>query len=287
MKHSIMCAAIGGLFAAAGEGKAGGGVQSALSPERIIGQQSKAESTNAKADRSFEAEGKAMAKEYLSSLGTAAGTWQQHCLNLLKTANDAQCERAMKAATEVAEAEADETAQQSLKKRISEARRLFKAAFAAKELVKDGKKVSNPMAIGHSAAVKLMEGKGTWHKKIASLPKTKAGRPAGTTGGATAAVPAGTGATVAQAAAPVAGKVKAVDVNEVIDLVKRLSYADMLKVQDVIAYNLSVAPEKTHGLIRSMGQQIIKLRDMQDKAQLKAETKAEDAEHLRHGQEAA
>jgi hypothetical protein len=281
MKHSITHAVSLALMMAEGKQTGSGGVQSSLSPERIVGQQGKAEAKNAKAEKSYEAEGKSIAKDYLKSLGDAAATWQAHIVSLLKTANSAQCERAMKGATEVAEAEADETAAASLKKRISEARRLFKAAFAPKELVKDGKKVPNDKSLGHAAAVKMMEAKGSWHQKIAKLPKGNAGRPAGTTGGTqdqTAAAAPSKGEPAKGGVVGVedkAGKIHAVPVGQVIDAVKRLSYADLLKVIDVCAYQLRGAPEKTHLLMRSLGEQIIKLRDKQDAAQVESESRSE------------
>jgi hypothetical protein len=96
-----------------------------------------------------------MAKAYLIAVGEATGTWQDGILFLLKSANDKQRAEAMTAATKVAADYDDETASSNLKKRISEARRVFKAA--------DTK--------GTPDVIKLFEGKGSWHQKVAKLPK--------------------------------------------------------------------------------------------------------------------
>lgn len=208
--------------------------------------------------------GAGMAKAYLSIVSGATGTWQLGIIKLCKTANNVQQELAMKGCIEVAAAESDEGAVISLKKRVSESRRVFKALLA-----------------DHKGTMAIMEGKGSWPTKIAKLPKGKTGRPASTpevtgtrAGGEEAAETAAkAGADIVTAMAK-NKKVVAVPVSVAVAAIKMQSPENLLVCVDTIAFQLANLPEKTHLLMRDLGKQIQKARDVQDKAQVHGESKA-------------
>jgi hypothetical protein len=257
MNRSIISAAINGVFAPAGTREASG-PSSNLNPGRLDKQAEHAATQQAKAGFSGEAYGKGMAKAYLIAVGEATGTWQDGILFLLKSANDKQRAEAMTAATKVAADYDDETASSNLKKRISEARRVFKAA--------DTK--------GTPDVIKLFEGKGSWHQKIAKLPKASTkGRKKNQGAGKTTkadqrtalvkvigeeavkALPKKTIDNVvsfvekAQAKAAREAKADKVavkhgksDVAGAVDLIRAMSFDDARKVLDVCLFHLSQSP---------------------------------------------
>jgi len=140
-------------------------VPGALSASRIMGQQERADTNAASAGFSAEAYGREMAKSFLDAMAKASGTWSDGVIYLLKTCNNKQQENAMLAASAVAKETKDDVAVASIGKRISEARRIFKAALA-----------------DYKGTLDVMTGKGTWHAKITSLPKATSdgrGRKAG------------------------------------------------------------------------------------------------------------
>lgn len=116
--------------------------------------QGKADANKGTAAFSPQAFGKQMAREYLASIEQGTVNWTSSVVWLLRHCNDKARDNAMLAATHVRKACEDVTAGQSLAKRIADTRRVF--AFAKKDW---------------KATCELMEGKGGWHGKIASLPK--------------------------------------------------------------------------------------------------------------------
>lgn len=154
--------------------KAGKSVKGALDAERIQGQQSKADTTAATAGFSAHAFGTAMAKDFYESNVRGMNTWNRDILKLVQECKDTDRETAMQAIIQFAksnEEKGDTTVIASLKKRVSEARRIF--AYAMED---------------YDKCVKLLKGKGTWHEKVSSTPtRGKAGRPAGQGAGKTTA----------------------------------------------------------------------------------------------------
>lgn len=210
--------------------------------------------------------GQGMAKAYLQGVAGATSTWQLGIIKLLKTANNAQQELAMKGCIEVAAAEEDETAQTSLKKRVSEARRIFKAAL-----------------LDFKGTLATMEGKGGWHQKVSKMAKvTKGGRPKGTpevTGTRESDVP-GADKVLKEGIDLIAElkkgnkKIQSVPVKVAVAAIKMQSPENLLICLDTVAFQLANLPEKTHLLLRDLGKQVQKARDIQDKAQVMAETKS-------------
>lgn len=129
------------------------GIASMLSTDRIMGQQEKAETSTVKAGWSGVGYGKELAKDYIKGMQVGASTWKNGILYLVQHGTDKHREEAMKAASDIADTEKDETIGQSLKKRISESRRIFKYA-----------------SVSFDDCVKLLQGKGTWHAKVTSCP---------------------------------------------------------------------------------------------------------------------
>lgn len=194
--------------------------------------------------------GKEMAKDYLESLGKAAGTWQERILHLVKTADDKARAKALTGAVWVAKECKDETARKSLMKRITEARRVFKAATIK----------------GQAKVVKTFEAAGSWHQKVAKMPKqSKAGRKARPV------------VDVAEAMASVekAGKVNTlpgmqghqkvgtIKLGEVFGLIERLSNADIVKVVDLCAGKLMVSKNLIEA---ELGKAVIQFRERQEQA---------------------
>lgn len=253
-----------------GKGKGHGGKgspQSALSPERMEASQRAAENANAKAGFSAEGYGKSMAEKYLANLGAAAGTWQEGVIHLLKTTNDTQQEKAMSAALKVAAEEKDGAAEKNLRKRISEARRIFKASRN-----------------DFTATLKIMEGAGSWHQKVAQMPKAATtGRKKDNGAGKSSAVKIDAKAisakvqsivgkdapkatvtklaeyVAAQSGAAVKAAVKAAelpkagkdgakhgrpDVGAIVGEIKKLSFTDLRTVCDVVLFQMSLAKGK-------------------------------------------
>ncbi len=270
MKSSMIAMAVLGCFSAVRQDNAGGGSpKSALSPEKVAKGQEKAEANNATAGFSPEGYGKQMAEGYLSAFGKASQTWQDGVIHLLKTCNDVQQEKAMAAALKIADDSTDEGASGNLKKRISEARRVFRASRE-----------------DYTATLKHMEGKGTWHAKVASLPKASTkGRKAGQGAGKSTArkidpkmietevrkvigkdaTPAqvakvidmtsriakkaeenakADAEAVAEAKAKTGTKHAKPDLGMVVGEVKMMSPADCRKVIDVALFSLSQCPDK-------------------------------------------
>lgn len=202
--------------------------------------------------------GKTIATDYINALGKAESTWQDSIIHLLKTATDIQRNDAMEGAMEVAKACEDEVASQSLKKRISEARRVFKAATVK----------------GHKKTLALFEGKGSWHQKVAKLPVTgKAGRHKST--------PVTPVATVAEAMASVEKggkplvplshvdgvadghtKVGVVKLGDVFGMIERLSFPDITKVVDLCAGRLMASKDIYE---QSLGKYIVSFREKQER----------------------
>ena len=197
--------------------------------------------------------GKSLGEDYLNTLGNATMTWQQGIVYLLKSCSDIQRNDAMDGAMKVAKACTDEISRQSLKKRISEARRVFKAARIT----------------GTAKVIKAFEGKGSWHQKIAALPKTgKAGRPK--------AIPKAPVISVADAMASVekAGnklvgvaeghsKVGVIKLGDVFGMIERLSIPDCLKVLDLCAGMIMTCKDQNHA---ALGKEIVALRERQEQA---------------------
>lgn len=199
----------------------------------------------------FTAYGTDLAKQYDAGIAAAGGTWQEGIVFLLKTANDKQREQAMSAVIVYAKAIAKEKGSDfrvsALKKRVSEARRIFKAATIK----------------GHAEVVKTMEAPGSWHQKVAKMPKaTNKGAKKG------AKTPVAKPETAAEILGISKGheKVHDVNVNDVIALTKRLSTGKMLLVLDVIAFELSKSADIYE---QGCGKQIMQFRDRQEAAVLK------------------
>jgi len=171
--------------------------------------------------------GREMAQDYLTTLGIGATTWQDRILNLVKTASDKDRQKALSAAVVVAKTCKDEVAAQSLKKRITEARRVFKAASVK----------------GHAKVLKLLEGAGSWHQKISKMPKqSNAGRkakPAATVQEAMASVESSGNASILPGMTG-HSKVGVVKLGDVFGMVERLSIPDCLKVLDLCAGKIMV-----------------------------------------------
>lgn len=193
--------------------------------------------------------GKEMATDYLASLGAAAKTWQDRILNLVKTADDKGRLKALTGATWVAKSCKDDTARKSLMKRISEARRVFKAATIK----------------GQAKVVKTLESAGTWHQKVSKMPKqSKAGRKAKPVATVEQAM-----ASVEQAGNKLVGvaegheQVKAIKLGEVFGLIERLSIPDLVKVLDLVAGRLMVSLDMNYAAI---GKEVTALRERQEQA---------------------
>lgn len=193
--------------------------------------------------------GENMAKAYCDGLGVAGQSWQDGIIYLLEHCTDVQREQAMSGAMvyskKIAKEKGADFKVSALRKRVSEARRVFKAATIK----------------GHADVVKTFKGKGSWHQKVAAMPKA-------TTKGAKKGAKTPT-ATVAQALASVAAmapghtKNHEVPVNDVVALVKQLSTAKMLIVLDVIAFHLSQSPDLYE---QGCGKQVMQFRDRQEAA---------------------
>lgn len=230
-----------------------------------IGAAADAAKKAAKQAMNFGEYGQGIAKAYLMQVGNATVTWQLGIIKLCKTANNVQQELAMKGCIEVAAAYGDEGAVISLKKRVSESRRVFKALLA-----------------NHKGTLAIMEGKGSWAAKVNSLPKGKTGRPTSTpevTGTRAsseegAEVAAKQGANVIAELKKGSKKVQSVPVGVAVAAIKMQSPENLLICVDTIAFQLANLPEKTHLLMRDLGKQIQKARDVQDKAQVQGESKA-------------
>lgn len=235
-----------------------------------IGKAAAAAKEAAKQAMNFGEYGQGIAKAYLMQVGNATVTWQLGIVKLCKTANNVQQELAMKGCIEVAAAYGDEGAVVSLKKRVSESRRVFKALLA-----------------DHKGTLAVMEGKGSWAAKVNSLPKGKTGRPTSTpeVTGTRAGGEAGAEQAATQGAAVIAElkkgskKVQSVPVGVAVAAIKMQSPENLLICVDTIAFQLANLPEKTHLLMRDLGKQIQKARDIQDKAQVQGESKAAIAAH--------
>lgn len=269
MKHSMIAMAVSGALCSAvsnDRSSGGGAVKSALSPDKIAKGQDKAEANNASAGFSPEGYGKEMATGYLKAIAGVTVTWQEGVLHLLKTCNDVQQEKAMTAALKVAEDEQDESAANNLKKRISEARRVFRASRE-----------------DYSKTLKHMQAKGSWHQKVTTLPKASTkGRKAGNGAGKTT-TPQVNAKTIQAEASKIIGKdaqpaqlakvvqlvTKAAqsaakeatkeaqatatkvserhakpDLGMVVDTIKRMSAQDQRKVLDVVLFHLSQGADK-------------------------------------------
>lgn len=252
-----------------------------LDADKIAKAQDKAEAGKAAAGMSYEGYGKTMASDYLKALGGAAETWQTGIVWLLKHANDKQREEAMTAARKIANDYADETAAQNLKKRISEAMRVFKAATVK----------------GHAKIIALFDGKGSWHQKVAKLPTASAagrkkGEGAGKTTQSTAQfvkknvvaeiqkqleaadleIPEGSKvvtkladyvAKMATSPAKITQRHGKPDVGAVIEEVRKLSFADLRKVLDVTLFQLNASNNK---LVKDACGVAMKAFDAVDKA---------------------
>lgn len=285
MKSSTIALAVSGLFSPEQQQRSAGA--SNLDPSKIEKGQSRAESGKAQAGYSYEGHGKQMASDYLKALGGAAETWQQGVVWLLKHASDKQREEAMTAARKIANDYADETAAQNLKKRISEAMRVFKAATVK----------------GHAKVIALFEGKGSWHQKVAKLPTASSkGRKKNNGAGKTTQsnaqflkknvveeitkaleeaemeIPEGSKvvtkladyvAKMATSPAKLQTKHGRPDVGALIGEVRKLSFADLRKVLDVTLFQLSNSDNK---LVKEACQVSMKAFDAVDKA---AQTKLE------------
>ena len=215
-----------------------------------------------KAPMSMIGYGRTLAEDYLTSLGNAAMSWQSGILYLLKSCTDAQRNDAMDGAMKAAKNRkvgilADDIAVTSLKKRISEARRVFKAA--------QGK--------GTAKVIKAFEGKGSWHQKVTKLPKaSNAGRPKSTPKTPVISV-ADAMKSVEKAGNKLAGvadghsKVGVVKLGDVFGLIERLSTPDLVKVVDLCAGKLMVSLDMNHAAI---GKELVTLRERQELAKRKA-----------------
>ena len=201
------------------------------------------------ADIDYTGYGKQMAVNYLTSLGAAAATWQDQVLHLLKTADDKARAKALTAATWVAKECKDDTAKKSLLKRITEARRVFKAATIK----------------GHAKVVKTLESAGSWHQKVAKMPKqSNAGRkpkPVDVAGAMASVEAAGK----ANMLPGMSGhtKVVAVKLGDVFGMVERLSIPDCLKVLDLCAGRIMTCKEPNFA---ALGKEVTQLREKQDAA---------------------
>lgn len=199
--------------------------------------------------------GTKLAEAYDAGMQQAGQSWQESIIYLLKTANDVQREAAMSAVIvyckKISKEKGADFRVTALKKRVSEARRVFKAATVK----------------GHAEIVKTMEGAGSWHQKIAAMPKAST---KGAKKGAKTPV-----ASKSEAIAAVSGmakgheKVHAVSVGDVVGLTKQLSTGNMLIVLDVIAFELS---KSVNLYEQGLGKQVMQFRDRQEKATLKAAT---------------
>lgn len=232
-----------------------GSPQSSLNPDRIVSQQSRAEAKKAKAGRSMTAFGKRMAQDFLKAVKGGSKTWQQDILTLLTTANDKQQAEAMGAASKVAEAEQDETAAQTLKKRISEARRVFKAAKDAYE-----------------ATLAIWKGDGSIHDKLSKLPKQgNAGRPKGTGAGKTKEEQE------QEKAKETKQRISKQDIGAIIEAIRKLSFGDTRIVLDVCLFHLSNSNNKAEG---AAARASMKAFDEADKATPRAAKPTEQKEKL-------
>ena len=206
-----------------------------------------------KAPMSMMGYGQLLGEDYLSSLGKATTTWQQGIVFLLKSCSDIQRNDAMDGAMKVAKACKDETSSSSLKKRISEARRVFKAA--------QGK--------GSVKVIKAFEGTGSWHQKVTALPKAgKAGRPKATPKTPVISVEAAM-ASVEAAGNKLVGvaeghsKVGVIKLGDAFGVIERLSTPDILKVLDLCAGKLMVSLDLGY---QAIGKEVVALRERQEKA---------------------
>lgn len=201
----------------------------------------------------YTAYGTEMAKSYLEGLKVAGKTWADSIVYLLKTADDKGREAAMTSAFVYAKKQADEWAGSSLRKRIGEARRIFKAATIK----------------GHAEVLATMTGKGTWVQKLSKIPKvSKAGAKKKVI---TPAVIPLTGSTppVLPSAIPEpqgsvakgTSHIAAVKYGEVVDMVKRLTLPQQVMLVDVIAFNLKTS---TNIFEQSLGVRIMEFRDKQE-----------------------
>jgi hypothetical protein len=209
---------------------------------------------------SFSSYGREMGLDFLKAFGVATQTWQTGIVYLLTTAKDKDRASAMASAKAIANGKGvDEVARQSLLKRISEANRVFKASM-----------------LDHAKTVAVMKGKGSWHAKVAKLPKGKAGskgkeKPVATIESALASVASVSPVVNANplAAIPEANgslakgvaKSAPIDNGELSGIIARLSHAQCVLAIDWIAFKLSKSDDVKH---KDLGKTIIEFRDLQE-----------------------
>lgn len=205
------------------------------------------------ADLDYTGLGKNKAKEYIEGLAQAGSTWQHFITDLVLSANDKQREQAMNGAMVYCKGiKGNDFAASALRKRVSESRRIFKAAKA-----------------DYAATVKIMKGAGAWFKKVQAMPKaTKQGaKKKATPEQALASVTANAeqGQAAITAVTHVPERIVAVAVGAVIGQCEQLSEDHLVMVVDWIAAKLVASKNIYH---QSLAQRIIQLRAAQEKPEV-------------------